>query len=420
MFEVTKIRECGSSNVLRWAIKNNANIKEDIQLQSIINDMLGYQVTIKGLNTLEVFKLAQMYRDKLRILSIEPMKVPARSDLIKMYPGVYKPDEETEGTQIGVLAEHAINSFCNIALQMKGDEEIIQPSTAQLYLPMISQMFTVQIPVGFIDFVHSMSSEECMELFSSDYPATLNKVIEKEVHGARMMIELGTVRGTAMANYNERYEKYLKAINYSPLSGDHSNRLFKLGMLGFSKYDRVQRADISAVMFKANAEELTDTMKRMGRMDTPLKLTVTVQMPISTMMLLYNSYSNEDLPMYAHSSINDILDSGMPFSNFVAMDEENPDQAKIEGIENYKTRIAQANQQVVNVMEIALQSDGDTDVTAVFAMLPSMYSCKAVMTVDTSMVRDFMRHSDPEIAALFTEINKLANGINADISKVSG
>ena len=48
--KITKITESGTNNLLRWAIQNGADIKNDSALQAHINDQTIYLVTNQNVN----------------------------------------------------------------------------------------------------------------------------------------------------------------------------------------------------------------------------------------------------------------------------------------------------------------------------------------------------------------------------------
>jgi hypothetical protein len=60
IMNISSIRESGSNNLLKWAIDNRADLKNNIPLASLINDELFYLVNIDGMNFYEVFRLTQL------------------------------------------------------------------------------------------------------------------------------------------------------------------------------------------------------------------------------------------------------------------------------------------------------------------------------------------------------------------------
>lgn len=417
--QIIDIKEAGNHNTLMWAIRNGANIKEDLQIQSIINGEVYYLVTLADINFFEMFRLSQMYRDKLRIIDVASASIPDQNVFLEKFPGEVTSGDES--AQIGLLMEHACKSFYNIALQMTADNDIIQTGTASMYLPMITRNFTVQIPVDFMDFIGSMSLEESQKIYTTEYPNTLSTILESELHGVKTIISMGFVKSTSPIRYNQRFDKYLQRIKYTPLKSYKGNEMYKFALLGFSKYNSILRSDIKVSMFQPDKNELQSTMKLLANLNTPLKLEVVVQLPIHEWAILYSSYSREDLTIMADSSIADILTSGIIFSNFVAPPEDPEEEgaeAITNGIDMYKARIAEANQITSNAINIALESQDDIDVPAVFAMLPGAYSAKGVLTIDTSKENIFTSHTDRVLSSMFESIMELAKSVKNDIAKI--
>ena len=144
---IIDIKESGASNTLMWALSNGANIKEDVPLTSLINDETFYLVTLSDVNFFELFRLTQMYRDKLRIVSEVTAAIPSPKALKDAFPGEYQKDGD-EAIALSEVAEHVINTFINLTAQMSNDDDIIHQGAIRMFLPMIARKFNVQIPVA--------------------------------------------------------------------------------------------------------------------------------------------------------------------------------------------------------------------------------------------------------------------------------
>ena len=415
--QITGIRDCGSPTTLRWAIAHQADVKTDVALQSVVNTELCYLVTVDDINFLQLFYLTKVYRDKLRILDNKTAAIPTDEELHFYFPGDAVIADGEEPIQISTVAKHACTAFFNVALQMNADNDVIQESTSPMYLPMLSRKFRVQIPLNFSDMVSFMSAEEAQRIYTADYPITLQEIVENPTHGVIVGLTMQLVKMMAVSKYNDRYEKYLQVIKYKPLQAYQGDTLFKVALIGFSKYDRVLRGESRVSMFQFNPEDANAAMRRMNQLNTPLKLDVVVQMPIHHMQVLYNSFSNEDLSITYDSSVDDILDGGMPFSNFYTPQEDDENAEKFNNqISEYRTRITEANQLTVSAMNLAIGQGIDTDTTCAIAMLPGIYTAKAVITVDMTKARMFSSHSDPIIREMFETILKIGDTVINDIN----
>lgn len=426
--QITNITESGCNNVLLWAISNGANVKEDLPLQSVVNDELFYQVTLSDVNFFELFRLTQMYREKLRIVCENKAEVPARTELAQLFNGTYIPDETKPDTKahLAECVEHVTQNFLNLALQMSTDDDIIKPSAVRLFLPMITRKFSVQIPIAFTDLVNSITPEEAGMLFTSNYPNTLQEIIDTENHNFKVKFSLAFIQATWILKYDNRYDKYLKITKYSPLKNSSSNKLYKFGLLGFYKYNNVTRGQVRCNLFNLDvtSEIFEYKLKTIANIKTPLQVEFALQLPIQYMQILENSYSREVLDIQYESSMSNIIDSGIIYDDFITPvkyeeSEENVDteyENVVNNIEAYKVRIAEANQIMLNTITMLLNNDGDIDTTSIFSMLPSIYNTKAVITLNMDHIDEYKYNSDPLISEMLSEMISVANEILSDIN----
>lgn len=419
--KITNIKESGANNVLMWAISNSADIKSDRSLVSIINDETFYTVTLEDVNFFELFRLTQLYRDKIRIIEEKLYNVPTISELEKIFPGEYS--SETETISLAKVAEYAIANFVNIASQMNTDDDIIRPGAARLFLPMITRKFNIQIPVSFVDIIDSMNDEESSKLFNSNYPNTIKEILESNVHGVKTNLYLGFVKHSRILKYNTRYNQYLKLIKYAPIkSYAQSSKLYRFNLIGFHKMDNVNREEIKCSLFNSDINTVSNTLAKLNKLNNPLKLEFAIQLPIHYMQLLENSYSREMLPILYESSMSSIIDGGIVYENFQTpeyIDDE--DGKKLENhnnaIDSYRVRIAEANQNLLNAIPIIVKSENDVDITSTFAMLPSIYTTKAVITINMENIEKLLKDPDPVLSGMFKEMHEISKGVIADIKK---
>jgi len=97
--KITGIKEAGCNNTLLWALKNKATIFGDEPLCSLINDELFYIVTFSDVNLFELFRLTQIYREKLKIVRENQAEIPSREILAEMFPGSITIDNKEEGSE---------------------------------------------------------------------------------------------------------------------------------------------------------------------------------------------------------------------------------------------------------------------------------------------------------------------------------
>ena len=425
--KVTAIKESGCNNLLLWAIKNGAKIKQDSALQSLINDELMYLVTFSDVTFFEMFRLTQMYRDDLAIIATKPASIPPVADLQMRFPGKFKDEKSGEEMLKSQMVAGAIDHFINLALQMQADDDIIQSYTPQLYLPMISRRYDVQIPIPFTDIISYLRTpEDAEKLFNGMYPSNLTQeVIENPESPIVQMLMLGFTKAVDVIHYNKTYDKYLRGIKYTGVNRAKSDKLYKFTLSGFHKRDNISRGEIRCSMFNPNKEVMANTLKKLNNSPDSLKIDFMVQMPIHYMQILLNTFSYEEIGIRYESSMTDIIDSGMIQHNFSTFDftqsSTNPgDEQKIEAAKNtinaYHTRINEANQIALGLIQILLSGDTDTDRNSAFSLLPGIYSTKAQITLDLKYANKYAKYpQDPMIAAMLNEMLDMASGITSNI-----
>lgn len=428
------IKESGCNNILRWSIDQGADIFSDIELQSIINDEMFYLVTITDINFLELFRLTQMYREKLRIIEEKKADVPPRSALAKMFNGSIitgKGTPEEKSLSMAEATEFVCQNFINLVLQMQTDSDIVSSTALRLFLPMITRRFTVQIPFGFVDFIKSITVEEAPEIFNKNYPDTLQQIVENPDHNFNKIFYIGFIRATDIIRYDRQYDKYLNVFRYQSLrpSKDNINKLYKVALLGFHCFDSLTRGETRCSLFNTNKDLLSKSMaefKDIDFNDTSLYFDFAIELPIQYMQILCNAFSREVLTISCESSMATIIDGGIDFNDFImpefkgGEDLTEDQQKEIEDAKNsidaYRIRITEANQLMINTLE-AILSDEKVDVstTDAFALLPCIYRAKAVVTVNLKMIDSYTTHPDTIISGMFKDIRDISLSVFKDI-----
>ena len=249
--KIVDIHESGANNILMWAINNNANIKSDPALQSIINDELSYMITMSDVNFFELFRLTQIYRNRIRIINESKAELPTDTKLQELFKGSISIGDKDDITNVELyeISKHCINLFINNAMQMINDDHIISSNVVRMFLPMISRKFTIQFPITFMDFINSMSNDESSNIYNENYPNTLSNIIDAEIHGIKTALQMAFLKGTTIIKYNKQYDKYINAIKYSPLKTCKNNKAYKIGLLGFFKYNNISKKDVRVDLF---------------------------------------------------------------------------------------------------------------------------------------------------------------------------
>ena len=407
---ITEIKESGCSNILSWAISNNADIKNDPALVSLINDELFYLITLSDVNFFQLFRLTQIIRDQLRIRNERTAVVPTIEKLEEFFPT--QDGKGDEASTAGMVKE-VIEDFVGLVKQMSSDDDIITRGTARLFLPMITRTFDVQIPMRFIDFIDEMTAKETFQLFTHEYPNTLSKILEEEAHGVRTKFMMGVFNGTKIIRYDPQYDKLLKAIKYAPLKTYQKNRMYKLALLGFSK--QTGGGEVRCNLFKMNPTQMQEKMKQLVSMSSQLEFDFMVQLPIQHMQIIENSFSRDILPVSYESSMRNIVENDLIYDNLEDPTIEESEKVTTD-MEAYRIRIAESNKRLMNMIEYIF-SQNQSDPSFTFSLLPSVYRTNAMFQVNNTNIKDFMAINDPIISDMFEEMYMIMNSVSEDIRK---
>lgn len=429
--KITNIEETGCNDILRWAIENEVNLQGEPEMINLINNETSYNITFSDINLFELFRLVQLFRNKLRIIEEKDfIKEFDNGYLESLFGGNFHMDED-DNIQVGgdvpvaSLVNKSLQSLTNLAIQMSTDNDIIRLGTARMYLPMLSRRFDVSIPIDFGSFLTTMETpDDYNRIFNKDYPNTLVKEIDQDNSSILRAIFYKFVRSVTMVKYSDKYEQLLKLIKYVPLQINSSeNKLYKIGRLGFRKYDSHTHSDIGCSLFnRLPTDQWIQKTKQIGLLESKLNIDFAVQIPIQLMMQIENALDSNILPIRYESSIQSIIENGLAFSNFNSSNDlELDEEAEINfnnDIEAYTNRISEANQLTLNTISLLLKDDMHNDENSAFALLPSMYVTNAVFTIN-------MEHKDlyldtftsDLIRPMFKEMIELGNSLAYDMSK---
>lgn len=417
--KITNIKEGGCNNLLMYSIKQKLPLFKNISLQSLINDEMYYIVTIEDVNFFELFRLTQLYREKLRILEEKIAKIPDKNILKDIYPGDFEIENEQRAPLLE-LVDHSCQMLHNLVLQMNTDEDIIKKESLRMFLPMLSRNFTIQIPVSFYDIASFCKEEEFHKIFNENYPTTLtSEIIDVEIHSIKHRLMLNFVTCTDVIKYDEVYDKLLNMIKYNSINKTESDKLYKISLLGFFKYDNVNRNEVRCNLFGIDKESMLKKMSSIKSLSSPLKLDFMIQLPIEYIQLLENSFSTEDLPLMYESSINNIIMNGLYENNFVykefTEEEKDASEEYVNRIDLYRNRINDANKSVLAAISILMSNDIPSSYAV--SILPSIYKANVGIRIDISKKDKYLKIFDDNLKDMFKEIFEIIDSVIEDIQK---
>ena len=122
-----------------------------------------------------------------------------------------------------------------------------------------------------------------------------------------------------------------------------------------------------------------------------------------------------------------ILGSGLLFNDFVAPEmtpmEDGSDNDVAsehnEAISAYRARLTEANQLVINAIDMMIKDD-QCDITSAFAMLPGMYMTRAVIKFKENDVPTILKsvNSIAVLDDMFQTMMSMMDGVRSDISTI--
>lgn len=386
--KITNIQKSGTSSTLRWAIANGADIKQDIALQSIINNEMFFTVTIEDVSFFERFLLIQYFRDMVRTMSTS-FKEPSRNEIRTWFHPVEKTPNGVDMFYDTVMK--AVSAFNNLSLQMKADDDIIDESYRAMFSPMICSRYTVQIPMSFFDIIGVIPVEKAAAIFNTDYPATLSELVRTDE--VIYFISAEYAKRTTPMTYSKKLESYINAMKYAPIANNPNSDntdIYRCGLLSFYKDDPVTKDIVRCNLIPAPPkEELEEISKRLNRIDAPLCAEFVIQAPIFVMSGLMNTFSELLIPVKYTSSVTNIIQNGITFDSFNRHTATVEGEAAVEAINNYRIRIAEATEtSLKSITDLVAASknydDYFIDLPMAYALLPSIFNTRAVITLDSS------------------------------------
>lgn len=417
---ISDIQESNSSNILKWALSNNAQILTDIALIDIINDEMKYLVTIEDVNFLEVYQLTQIYRNQLMIVVKDPLKI-ADEDLLKSIFGLSSKDDKIIPWK---LALQAISKYSNLFFQIEANEDDEHKTPLDLlFMPMINRRFTIQIPLRFIDFIYLLSDAEYKKVFKAGYPNTLEYIIDAESSinnfKGRFMMQL--IKNATPTPFNKKIIKYLDITKFKALHQNSKDEKFYTPvLLNFGAEDPMTKKIIRYSFFKANKEDLQVILKKLNKYKiNEMMYEFAIQLPIEYMQILENTFHNGIVEIKYRTPMNIIANRGYNYNQILKI--RDLDENLVEPIDPYALRINEAameNIHCINLLELNLNNNLiDTNRADIYSLLPSVYTVQCVIRISSEDIKKIITISNPVIKNIFIEIQKQINLLNNDINK---
>lgn len=388
MITVTGISESGSNNILRWAIQNGVNIRENSHLAALVNSEMYYNVKLDNVNFYEMFRLTQYHRTKMKICNIHTVTNLTDEELQNRF--------NTESHQ---NIKNLLDKFLSISTLIQSDDDINDKLYSSLILPMITTKCDIQIPIGFGDILQSMSNEECKNIFNFEYPSNLDKMIELQSVKEAVLLEVD--RCTRNISYGDKLDKFIEVTKYRGLKPDNKT-FYKTSLVSFEKEDISNRRTIRNSLFNINQQNMLDNMRIMSSLKSEMKYTFAIQLPIYLMQILESSYDENIVDISMRSSVTNFI------TNNFYLDENI--------INKYGLRITESVEELYKMMNKLLNESDFKE--SVISLLPSSQFTNALITISESSIQTLINQSNPYLQEMFLKIEQIIRSINIDIQKI--
>lgn len=418
--KLVDIAESNSSSILKWAIDHNAKFKKDLGLADIISDDMHYILTFDDVNFLELYRLTEIYRTKLKIIRTNEIRKPSDQYFEETFQGI-----NDKGISFGTIAKAGIEKYINIIKQIdanrkKGNFESLIDN---LLIPMICRTFSIQIPFRFIDLIFAASDQELNSIFNNMYPETLNSLIDRGGLGFENQLILKIIKTIGIKPYEPKTVKYLDITKFNFLKKNNKeHKFYDPVLLSFEKKSKLTGKIIKFSFFKSNQEELKMTLKRLKKMTEPFEFEFAIQIPLEYMQQIMNNYSSDIIDIRYVSSFEMITGRGFDYNQIVKIrDYENEID---EPIDLYGARLHEAALEntaaVTELFKNALGTTRDQIISLIdiFSLLPSVYTTQITIKVSAEDFKKLMNETNPFIKSIFIKMSQQLNLLKNDIDKI--
>lgn len=417
--KLVEITESNPSTILKWAIENHAKLKRNLGLADIISDDMKYILTFEDVNFLELYRLSEIYRSKLKIIKSNEIRKPSDQFLEETFQG-----SNTDNVKYSEIAKNGIQRYIDVIQQIdanrtKGEFE---PLIDILLIPMICRTFTIQIPLRFIDFVFACNEDELERTFNQMYPETLDELIGTKGLGFENQLMIQVIKTIGIKPYEPKTIKYLDITKFNKLQKKtEEQNFYDPVLLSFARENKITGKKVKFSFFKTNKEELERTLKKLKKLDEPTELEFAVSIPIEYMQQIQNNYSDDTLEIGYRSSFETTVSNGFNYQRIIKI-RDYEDEID-EPIDLYGARLHEAAlSNSVAIAELAKNAysgrDNVINLIDIYSLLPSVYTTQVVFKVLSTNIKKLMTETNPFIKALFTKFNQQYTMLKTDMDKI--
>lgn len=422
--KLSSITQSNYSSILKWAVKNNANFKKDLGLTDIISDDMKYLLTFDDVNFLELYRLSEIYRDRLIIIKMNSIIVPSDTYFEEHFEGQSETNKEL--VKYSEMAKLGIRKYIDLLKQVDANREnnVFSNPLDVLFVPMVCRRFSVQIPLRFIDLIFAISETEMSSVFNYTYPDSLENLIDSGGMGFETKLMVKMIKTIGIAPYEPKTTKYLDITKFNPLQKKtEEQNFYDPVLLSFWKINPVTAQEIKFNFFKTNKDELERVLKKLKKIDSPMELEFAIQLPIEYMQIIQKSYSNQLIDISYRSSFEVVASKGFNYEKICQLRDYETNEISETPVELYSVRLHEAALQntlaVSNLAKAAYSETGNViSLIDVFSLLPSVYTTQAVIKINSQNLKKLMSETNPFVKSIFTKIQQQFNLLKNDMDKL--
>lgn len=439
--QIQKVEIQGNDNFLRYAIKNHADLYNDYDLLDFINGDTIVMVTLDDINFYELHRLTHFYRKKIRVIEECPIGDVSLDYFEQIIPGEIQSKTTGEVIKLAQIAKDACDGFMNIALQMEADEDIIPSWAGRLFIPMIYRRFKVMVPISFFELIKALQGSRIANVFEDEnYQEKLAHALFTS-EGLEVLNKL--LIGFSALIYNNLDSNHTtqlaKIFLFQGLGSNKSNKLYHYTPIGFSRYNEFTGLEHRVRFFNGNPEKISEDIKVISNLDTPLRVQFAVELPIHQLQVLERTFTQDELEVDYLSSPSELIQTPIRFDDFIIPESTlDSDSRKSQdsivhhraAISAYRDRIKLASDNTIAASAIVLNPGAETrsslitpSGSTVIALPPAIATIRGSVSLKplngTSNISKYTSVNDDLNKSMLSEMIQTVAEINESLRQTS-
>lgn len=396
---ISKLKLSGALNTIQFVMDHQIDLRTNREFIQIINNESIVNVYINDLNFAQVFSLLTIHRNHMRVLyntnttsmeSLRDIFTNENADRIYNYL-------ERCRTVVSSMHDHTDEDGQHI------QESVFNIDTV---LPMMDIHYDIILQYPFQLLFEGLMEDEVYSDLFQNHKSLEELFANNRLPKTSMKIMVDVDKQMEPYNYSAKTDQVLRITKYAQCNPKHE--MVYMNILSFFKDDILNASVCTASIFNSSKEQLRANMKELQKINAPLSVSFSVQMPIFYLFRILMLFPAEMIKLSYLSSINQIISNDISYiTNSLIKDET---------LGEFAVRISECYLDGIKLYQSLLQ---DTNIFPAdcFAILPSMMMCNAVLTVNYS----FMSLDIPSneiIAELIMSMKQSITKLESDINNI--